>query len=359
MDDQNKNLILATALSFLVILVWFLVFPPPEQAPSPDPTEVSATEVPEAVAAPDAAEPGAVAADAIEEAVPDQEVARVAIETPSLTGSFSLQGARLDDLSLKGYRVTLDSPELVQLLTPAGSPYPYYIVHGWTAGEGLAADAVPGPDTVWTLAEGAPPPESEAATEAGPALEAGAATDAGPATEAGAEAAPDTGDEGGLVATLTPDSPVTLAWDNGQGLVFTRVISVDDKFLFTVTDTVQNSGEAAATLSPYGFIARDGREETPSNFILHEGVVRMSDGELQEIDYPDLPDLELAEDGSRQEVIEVTGNGWVGFTDKYWMTTLIPEPGTDFRSVARYLPGSETFQTLARKDPQTWSPSSR
>ncbi len=183
MDDQNKNLILATALSFIVILVWFVLFPPPEQAPSPDPSEVTATEVPEGVAAPDANEPGAVAADVAEEASPSQPAARIAIETPSLTGSLSLQGARLDDLSLKGYRVTLDSPELVQLLTPAGSAYPYYIVHGWAAGEGLAADAVPGPDTVWTLSEGAAPidaadvtPTSQdvGAPEAGPAL--GAAT---------------------------------------------------------------------------------------------------------------------------------------------------------------------------------------
>lgn len=348
MDDQNRNLILATALSFAVILVWFLLFPPPEQAPSPDPSTISATEVPESVAAPDANEAGAQAADIAEEIVPEPQAARVAIETPSLTGSLSLEGARLDDLALKGYRVTLDSPELVRLLTPEGSPFPYYIVHGWTAGEGLGAEDVPGPDTVWSLADGAPPPD---------------AADPGPATEAGAEGG--TEEAGDLVATLTPESPVTLTWDNGAGLVFTRVISVDDKFMFTVTDTVTNSGEAAATLSPYGFIARDGREETPSNFILHEGVVRMSDGELQEIDYPDLPDLEVPLDESGQpqggdpaprEVIPVAANGWIGFTDKYWMTTLIPEPGTPFRSVARYIPGSETFQTLARKDAQSVAP---
>ncbi|TNC65159.1 membrane protein insertase YidC [Rubellimicrobium roseum] len=334
MDDQNKNLLLATALSFLVILVWFIIFPPPEQAPSPDPEAVTAREVPEAVAAPDAGEAGAVDADIAEEgAGAVTEAARVAIDTPSVTGSLSLQGARLDDLSLKGYRVTLDSPELVQLLTPAGSEFPYYVVNGWTAGEGVAADAVPGPDTVWTLASGAPAPAPE------------------PEAAADGEAA--TTD---LVATLTPEAPVTLTWDNSQGLVFTREIAVDEKFMFTVTDTVANSGEAAVTLSPYAFIARDGREETPANFILHEGVVRMSDGELQEIDYPDLVDLDPAEDGSRQEVVPVSENGWVGFTDKYWMTTIIPEPGTDFRSVARYLPGSETYQTLARKDAQTVAP---
>ncbi|MBP1805855.1 membrane protein insertase YidC [Rubellimicrobium aerolatum] len=324
MDDQNKNLILATALSFVVILVWFLLFPPPEQAPSPDPASVTSQTVPESVAAPDAGEAGAIAADAAEETVATAAQApRIAIDTPSVTGSLSLQGARFDDLSLKGYRVTLDSPDLVKLLTPQGSAFPYYVVAGWSAGAGLSADAVPGPDTVWTLAEGAAAPEA-----------------------AEGEAEP-------TVATLTPDSPVTLTWDNGADLLFTRVIAVDDKFMFTVTDTVANTGEAAATLSPYSFIARDGREDVPGNYILHEGVVRMSDGELQEIDYPDMPDLEQAADGSAQEAIEVAQNGWIGFTDKYWMTTLIPEPGTPFDSVARYLPGGEVFQTLAREEAQT------
>jgi YidC/Oxa1 family membrane protein insertase len=357
MDDQNKNLLLATALSFVVIVVWFLLFPPPEQAPSPDPATVSSQEVPEAVAAPDANEAGALAADAAEETAAGPEAPRVAIDTPSLTGSLSLRGARLDDLALKGYRVTLDSPDLVKLLTPQGSAYPYYVVQGWAAGEGLAPEAVPGPDTVWTLAEGAPPPAAAAASEAGPA------TDAGPATQAAAEAQAAGTPE--LVATLSPDSPVTLTWDNGAGLVFTRVISVDDKFMFTLRDTVANSGAAPASLSPYAFIIRDGREPSRSNYILHEGVVRMSDGELQEIDYPDMPDLEVpqAEDGTPlngdrtpRDVIDVAGSGWIGFTDKYWMATLIPQSGTGFDSIARYLPGSESFQTVTRQAAQTVAP---
>ena len=335
MDDQNKNLILATALSFIVILVWFLIFPPEEQAPTPDPATVTAETVPEAVAAPDANEAGAVAADAAEEGTPATEVARVAIDTPSVTGSLSLQGARLDDLSLKDYRVTLDDPELVKLLTPAGSPYPYCVVQGWSAGEGLAPEAVPGPDTVWTLANGAPAPEQDPETQSEPAEDA---------------AAPE------VVAKLTPDSPVTLTWDNGTGLLFMRVISVDDKFMFTVEDTVANTGTAAATLSPYAFIARDGREPTQAAYIRHEGVVRMSDGELQEIDYEEMDDLEAVQDGSRQEALQVAQSGWVGFTDAYWMTQLIPQSGLPFNSVARYLPNSEVFQTLARQDAQTVAP---
>ena len=126
------------ALSALVFVVWFALFPPPEQAPSPDPSTAAAQNEPAAVAAPDAGEPGAVAAEAAEDLGPATEASapRVAIDTPSLTGSLSLQGGRIDDLSLKGYRVTLDGPELVQLLTPPGSPFPYYVVSGWQAGAG-------------------------------------------------------------------------------------------------------------------------------------------------------------------------------------------------------------------------------
>jgi YidC/Oxa1 family membrane protein insertase len=341
--NQSKNLILATGLSFLVILIWFWLFPPPEQAPSPEPGSVASQTAPAEVAAPDpmtGGEPGAVTPEAA--AGPATRAPRVAIDTPSLTGSLSLRGARLDDLALRGYRVTLDNPELVRLLTPAGSAYPYYVVHGWTAGEGIAPDAVPGPDTLWTLAEGAPPPAAEPAD---PTL---------PATPAALGGDPLRGAE--VVATLSPDSPVTLTWDNGQGLLFTRTISVDEQFMFTIAERVENTTGAPATLSPYGFIARDGREESYANFILHEGVVRMSDGRLQEIDYPDLADLAAAEDGSRQEVIEVAQDGWIGFTDKYWMTTLIPEPGSAFRSVARYIPQTGTLQTLARKPPETVAP---
>ena len=300
MDDQNKNLLLATALSFVVILGWLVLFPPemPTQ-PTEDPATLAETgqaltpaaEGTTAEAANDAATPAAAAAP------------RVTIETPRLTGSLSLQGARIDDLSLTGYRVSLDAgADLVRLLSPVGEPFAYYAIQGWT-GAGIPAEALPGPDTIWTL----------------------------------------TGGE-----VLTPETPVTLTWDNGAGLTFTRTVAVDDGFMFTVTDSVANAGDAPAVLTPYGFIARHGRPDSIANWILHEGVVRMSDGELQEIDYGDLPDLETAAaDGSLTEDIAVNTNGWIGFTDKYWMTTLVPEPGTAFRSSVRFIPSSGVFQTFA------------
>lgn len=298
MDDQNKNLILATVLSLVVILGWFLIFPPEEQAPSPDLDEISTAAEGPSPASGDTALPGTTAAQA---APQEQEAPRIAVETPSLTGSLSLRGGRIDDLSLVGYHETLnpESP-LVRLLSPVGTETPYYAVWGW-APVGGTTISLPGPDTLWTLESG---------------------------------------------ETLTPGSPVTLAWDNGEGLVFRRTVSVDDKFMFNVEQTVENTGDIAVSLAPYGFVARHGQPDTQNFFILHEGLVRMTDGTLEEIKYKNMDDLDPDPRGAGLvDVAEVTENGWTGFTDKYWMTTLIPEPGTPFRSVVRYTEGTEIYQT--------------
>ena len=299
MDDQNKNLILATALSFVVILTWVLLFPPETPPPTPDATEISAADG--TLAAPSAV---AEATDDATVAAPAPEAPRLTIDTPRLTGTISLLGGRIDDLKLTDYRETIDpESDLVRLLSPAGEPYSYYALFGWRAEVGVAADAVPGPDTLWTVEDS---------------------------------------------DTLTPDTPVTLVWDNGAGQVFRREIAIDADYMFTLTQSVENTSGAEIALSPYGLIARNGRPDTAWNFILHEGVVRMSDGQLQEIDYSDMPDLEtVSADGSVREDISVTANGWIGFTDKYWMATIVPQPGQAFTSTARFLPTSGTFQTLA------------
>jgi YidC/Oxa1 family membrane protein insertase len=309
MDDQNKNLILATALSFLVILTWVFLFPPE----APPMTEAPATET--SVAA-DAATVQTAEGAAPAETVAAVEAPRVSIETPRLQGSISLHGGRLDDLKLSGYRETLDpESDLVRLLSPVGSDFPYYALFGWTAGEGLDNTAVPGPDTMWSVESG---------------------------------------------TVLTPDAPVTLIWDNGIGQVFRREIAVDGDYMFTITQSVENNAATAVTMSPYGFIARNGRPDTPSNFILHEGVVRMSDGELQEIKYHNMPDMEtVSGDGSVKDEIAVSANGWIGFTDKYWMTTLIPTPGSAFTSTARYLPNTGIFQTLSFLPTETIAPGTK
>jgi YidC/Oxa1 family membrane protein insertase len=309
MDDQNKNLLLATALSFIVILVWFVLFPPPEPVADPNasaPTAAAPLTPPGAVAV-DGTGP-APAADVAPEAV------RVGIETGRLSGSVSLSGGRLDDLKLKNYRETLDpGADIVRLLSPVGQPSAYYTLYGWAPGGALAYEDVPGPNTEWTLAEG---------------------------------------------AVLTTETPITLQWDNGKGLIFSRRIAVDDRYLFTITQSVENRTDAPVTLAPYGIVARHGLPTDLQNFfVLHEGVVGRVDGELQEIDYDEVAELPMQErEGARAEVRQATVDGWIGFTDKYWMTTLIPEQGSPFTAVTKYVAGADIYQTETRLPAVTVAP---
>ncbi|MEC8794749.1 MAG: membrane protein insertase YidC [Pseudomonadota bacterium] len=300
MDDQNKNLILASVLSFAVIGVWYMLFPP-EQVQPVEPETAAVTQQTEVVT-PQAATAGeTVPAETVQTA----EAPRIAIETPALNGSVSLAGGRIDTLSLDRYRETLDegSPA-VPLLAPVGSASPYYALYGWAPAGQLDSADVPGPNTVW---------------------------------------------QAGSNTTLTPSAPVELTWDNGNGLTFTRTISVDEDYMFSVKQTVTNATDAEVRMLPYGIIARHGEPDQTNFFILHEGVVRQTDTELAELSYEDMTDLDLVErEGALAEVEDVQENGWIGFTDKYWMTTLIPTPGQPFTSVAKYVPGADIYQVETR-----------
>ncbi len=315
MDDQNKNLILATALSLVVILTWFVLFPPPEQeAVEPETAAVTETQTESpALATEPAAAPGTVAGAETADAV-EPEAQRLPIETDRLLGSILLTGGRIDDLKLKDYRVSIepDSP-IVQILDPVSSEQPYYALYGWAPGTGLAPEDVPGANTSWTVEQG---------------------------------------------DTLTTDTPVTLRWENPNGLIFRRTIAVDEDFMFQVTQSVENTGAAPTSLAPYGIIARRGEPaDRKKFFILHEGVVAMADGTLTETDYSDMPDLEVdPSEGARAEVMQVTENGWIGFTDHFWMTTLIPQAGTAFKAVAKYDDSRDIYQTEAVLPTMTLAP---
>ncbi|SDJ14308.1 membrane protein insertase YidC [Lutimaribacter saemankumensis] len=314
MDDQNKNLILATALSFAVIMVWFILFPPPEPVEDPNAPAVAQSTVDESgneTAATPQAATNAPAATATEQSA-DTEVAdapRLAIETGTVTGSISLLGGRIDQLALKNYRQSLDpGSDIVSMLQPVGSDNAYYALYGWAPGGGLTADQVPGPNTLW-----------QAETE----------------------------------QPLAPGAPVTLSWDNGQGLVFTRQIAIDENYMFTVTQSVENTGDTPAALAPYGILARHGEPQGLKNFfILHEGMIAMADGELTETKYDDLdPATDYRE-------ISVEQSGWIGFTDHYWMSTMVPGEGTPVRFSAFHDSGRDIYQTTMRQGTQTLAPGS-
>lgn len=307
MDDQNKNLILATALSFLVILVWFLLFPPPEPEPMPETSAVEQSDGAPTAGAPIADGSAPLSADAQvgTGAEPVADTPRIAIDTPRLSGSVSLLGGRIDELFLKDYRVSLDdNSDIVELLKPVGTPNAYYALYGWAPGAGATVEDVPGARTEWQIESG---------------------------------------------ETLAVDSPVTLVWQNGSGLTFRRTLAVDEDYMFTITQSVENASGAPVSLAPYGVIARHGTPPDAKNFfILHEGLVRMSDGTLEETKYKNLPDLEVdPNEGARAEVVQVAQDGWIGFTDHFWMTTLIPQPGSAFKSVAKYDERRDIFQTEA------------
>ncbi len=312
MDDQNKNLILATGLSMLVILAWFYFFPPEEPVQTAENTTSQSTgSVPTAPSA-----DGTIQAPSLDGTPADTREAalgkteRIQIKTDRVEGSLSLLGGRIDDLRLLDYNVELNDPSVKEtLLSPAGGPDAYYATYGWAPTDAADFEFMPSAKTPWQL-------------EAGD--------------------------------TLTVATPVTLRWDNGKGMIFRRTISIDKDYLFSIKQSVENTTSDDIRLQPYGIIARVGEPETIGFYILHEGVVRASDGEIQEIDYNDMPDQTAdASEGGNVDKIKVESNGWIGFTDKYWMTTLIPAPGTGFSSVSKYTGKSDTYQTDMRMPTMT------
>ena len=302
MDDQNKNLLLATGLSFAVMLVWFAIAPP--QSPPPTVEEVADTSPVAGTSGSSDVSTNILSSNT--KAVADAD--RIKINTPRLEGSLSLLAGRIDDLRLKDYTETIDegSP-IVTLLSAEGSANAYYGLNGWAAASGVEPTDVPGPNTLWSSTS----------------------------------------------KSLTPDNPVTLNWDNGKGLSFQRIISVDENFMFNVKQSVTNLSTSTVALAPYGQIARHGEPPNLKGFfILHEGMVRMSDGELDETDYDKMPKFEInPKERAPAEVIQVANGGWIGFTDHYWMTTMIPQGA--FKSVAKYDINNDIFLTEAVQPTQT------
>jgi YidC/Oxa1 family membrane protein insertase len=229
---------------------------------------------------------------------------RVAIDTPSLKGSINLKGGRFDDLVLEKYRETVarDSPNVV-LLSPAGTPQAYYTEQGFVAETGKDV-GVPGADTLWK------------AESPGP---------------------------------LTPQFPVTLTYDNGKGLIFTRTVSVDDNYMFTLTDAVANTTSDPVTLHPYGLVSRDGLPHTQAYYILHEGLIGLVDHAVDcgHIFRSTLCDVAYKSAIGKLFIFKST-SGWLGITDKYWAAVLVPEQGKAFEGRFRGTPGEpgrERFQT--------------
>ncbi|MGZ5914749.1 MAG: membrane protein insertase YidC [Hyphomicrobium sp.] len=283
--DQYKNLILAVVLSMAVLVAWEYFYARPQEAKRraqeqsqqvTPPTATPDSGVPSPNATPQGTVPAAGPAAATPQTREGAIAAspRIAVETPSLRGSIALKGGRIDDLVLVRYHETVDpkSPN-VTLFSPTNSPQPYFAEYGWVPQSG-AQTKLPDRDALWTV-EGQP--------------------------------------------TLTPTTPVTLQWDNGQGLVFKRTLSVDDKYMFKIVDTVENKGSAEVSLAPYARIRREGTPHVQGNWIMHEGLI----GVIGEQGEQKSKYTAAVDDGTR--TFEPATAGWLGFTDKYWASALVPD----------------------------------
>ncbi len=201
-----------------------------------------------------------------------QSAPRVKIDTPRLKGTIALAGARFDDLTLANHRETIDpNSPAITLLTPAGAAGTYFAELGWVAGAGQAVK-LPDENAVWRADRD----------------------------------------------TLTVERPVTLSWNNGQGLAFQRTVKIDRDYMFTVIDRVENAGPAPVTLFSYGLLSRWNTPETAGFYILHEGPLGVTDGRLHEHKYTSLQEDKLVRSPSSQ-------GGWVGISDKYWLVALVPK----------------------------------
>jgi YidC/Oxa1 family membrane protein insertase len=297
--ENNRNFFITIALSVLILTLWQVFYMNPKiegeretarieqeriaaeqkaaapQNPGQNPGTAGDTPAAPAGAVPGA--PGAVSAESREAAIAASQ--RVRIDTPSLSGSINLTGARIDDVRLKRYHETVDdNSPTIELLTPSNLPNGYFAELGFVGQPD--AGTLPGAETVWTV-------------------------------------------EGNQ--TLTPATPVTLVYTNDKGLTFRRTIAVDSDYMFTVSDTVTNAGGAPVSLYNYGRVMRFGKPATASIYVLHEGLIGVTGEEgLQEIDYSDVEESKQIKPGKSTD-------GWLGITDKYWAVAMVPSGAQPFQ----------------------------
>ena len=297
MNPDTRNMIAAASLSMLVLVGWQLYFVEPEleaqrdaynatqqandlPSASPEATSTTTTSV------------SSASALGTNVARPSDDATRISISTPLVSGSLTTKGARIDDVTLTAYQETLDEDAAnITLLRKISDSQPYFAEFGWIGDN--TNITLPNAETIWSASS----------------------------------------------EMLTTDNDVTLTYDNGEGLVFTRTLSIDDQYMITVRDDVTSSYDESVRLLPYGLIRRFGTPQTTGIYILHEGPIGVVDTTLKEEGYDDL------RDGPIEYQTEENG-GWIGFTDKYWLTALIPDQAQKVNFSMRALAGNEDrYQT--------------
>lgn len=279
---ENKNVLLAVILSTAILIGWSFYFENPEEAQRKRAEIQGKTETQTSIQKPEAPQPSkANPAKSISRNEALKESDRVLIENKNLSGSISLRGALIDDIILKNYREALDpNSKSIVLLSPKKYEQGYFVESGWATTK--SDIKVPDNNSLWQIKEG---------------------------------------------KKLTPNSPITLEWNSREGLIFSKKIEIDDKYLFKITETVRNDKNRAVDLFHYGQITKNAKPTTENFYILHEGLIGVVDKNLKEETYSAVEKEKKTYNGK---------SGWFGITDKYWMSAIIPESGKSFKGEYSY-----------------------
>lgn len=319
--ENSRNLILAFVISLVILLGFDHFYMKPklavEQARQAALKQAAVSQTMQAGTDSDVPQPaGGSGATAIPDGIAGQGAPvlnreqilaarpRVAIVSPRLSGSIGLEGGRIDDLTLEDYHDTTDvkSPKVV-LASPAGTDTAYYAEFGWAPAPGSNV-AVPDAKTVWTADR----------------------------------------------QTLSPGQPVTLSWDNGQGVIFKRVYQLDDNYMFSVSQEVLNNSDKPVALAPYSLLFKGYKPASKAFFILHEGPIGVFGEKLVSLTYKDLEKEALQKEAGQ--------GGWLGITDKYWLMALIPDQKVNFqgRFTSRLRNDGHRYQVDMMEDARTVAP---
>jgi len=269
---DTKNVLLSVILSTIVLVFWATFFEPPvveeqvvEKTMKNKDNDLS----------PSIENDSSKTTINRDEAI--KKTKRIKLENKNIKGSISLEGGVIDDVIFKNYKETLGSENKVTFLNPKKSQKEYFVETGWAAA-GNEKINLPSSNTIWKVKKG---------------------------------------------TILTPNNPITLEWNNNEGLIFTKKIELDEKFLFKITQSIKNISNNSYQFYPYAQITRRGKPEGRQIYILHEGFIGVFDDELNEKDYGDIEKEKFTINSSK---------GWLGITDKYWLTAIVPESGKNFKA---------------------------
>ena len=295
---DSKNVLLAVVLSTLVLVLWAVFFEPPVIEKNKFENEIVENNQEES--SPSIETKKTLNVISRNESL--EKVDRIKLENENIKGSISLEGGVIDDIIFKNYKESLEDEKKVIFLNPKNSDKGYYIETGWAVSGGDKSK-LPLDNTVWKVKGN---------------------------------------------ATLTPDNPVLLEWGNNEGLVFTKKIELDDKFLFKITQSIKNNSKNSFQFFPYAQITRNYKPEVTPIYILHEGFIGVFEDQLEEMDYEDI---------DKKKFVINSSKGWLGITDKYWLTAIAPEKGKKFKS--EFLSNNERYRAnFIIKEPLILNPNS-